>query len=121
MAWLRRTYQFPVSTCGQDHTYTIADMQFDPDRRLLRSANGDITRLSRMESRLLTLLVERAGEVMEPDLVSECMWAEERETGFALLRNLVYRLRKKIEPYPEHPQYLVTIPGHGYRLAAPGT
>jgi two-component system, OmpR family, KDP operon response regulator KdpE len=38
----------------------------------------------------------------------------------AMLKNLVYRLRKKIEPDPNHPAYLLTDPGQGYRFVGKG-
>ena len=50
------------------------------------------------------------------DLIQNRNWAPDNRT----IDVLVGRLRKKIEPDPSHPEWIITIHGEGYMLADPG-
>jgi len=66
------------------------------------------------EFALLRALMERAGQVVAPAALMERVW------GYAvsddLLRMTIYRLRRKVEPRPTHPIYILTVPGTGLLL-----
>jgi two-component system phosphate regulon response regulator OmpR len=86
--------------------------EFDPARLELRDVNGPV-RLTAVETRLLTLLAERAGTPVSREELGQ--YAE----GTLNLRSVdvqVTRLRRKIEPDPRVPRYLQTVRGKGYLL-----
>ncbi|MBV9434724.1 MAG: winged helix-turn-helix domain-containing protein, partial [Acidobacteria bacterium] len=68
------------------------------------------------EYRLLEYLASHAGRVFTRDQLLDAVW---RDSHFVTLRSIdvfVRRLREKIEPDPEHPLYLKTVRGVGYRF-----
>lgn len=75
--------------------------------------------LSASEFRLLRFLMQNAGKVCEKDEIIEAVWKEsatqEGVTDQAL-DQIVYRLRKKIEPNPNSPVFIITVKGQGYRF-----
>jgi DNA-binding response OmpR family regulator len=71
--------------------------------------------LSRLEFRLLALLNEAGGAVRERDELGDAIWGRD-QWDLNMLHRLVHRLKEKIEPTPEQPHYIVTVPGVGYRL-----
>jgi predicted component of type VI protein secretion system len=71
--------------------------------------------LSRLEFRLLALLDEAGGAVRERDELGDAVWGRD-QWDLNMLHRLVHRLKEKIEPSPEQPHYIVTVPGVGYRL-----
>ena len=71
------------------------------------------------EFRLLKLMLENKGKVLEKDAVINAVWGDKTTTlGVTdqALDQLVFRLRKKIEPNPNNPVYLITIKGRGFKL-----
>jgi two-component system KDP operon response regulator KdpE len=85
-------------------------------RRVYR---GDIEiRLTPKEFELLTLLVRHAGRVLTHRTILKTIWGSNGVGQQEHLRVLVGQLRKKLEPDPAHPRYVVTEPWVGYRFAA---
>lgn len=81
--------------------------------------NGDlIENLSTKEYYLLEFLHTNAGRVCSKQEIWEAVWPEYGEEGMAdsPIQKLVSRLRGKIEPNPDRPQYIVTVWGRGYRF-----
>jgi DNA-binding response OmpR family regulator len=77
--------------------------------------------LSAREFELLVYLMRRAPEVVGPkELVEVVREYEPDHTGEAreIIKWYVYRLRKKVEPNPSEPRYIVNVRGVGYRFAA---
>lgn len=71
--------------------------------------------LSRLEFRLLALLNEAGGAVRERDELGNAIWGRD-QWDLNMLHRLVHRLKEKVEPLPDQPRYIVTVPGVGYRL-----
>lgn len=66
--------------------------------------------------RLLESLMVNAGRVLPADSLIATVWGAARADR-TMLKQLVYRLRAKIEPDPAHLTVTETIPGIGYALA----
>jgi two-component system alkaline phosphatase synthesis response regulator PhoP/OmpR family response regulator RpaB len=80
-------------------------------------ASGRPVRLTRTEFELLELFVSFPGEVLTRDFIQQQVWWDSRlYTHSRALDVHVQRLRKKIEPRPETPRYIVTVAGVGYRF-----
>lgn len=73
--------------------------------------------LSRTEYMLLRVLAQHAGRVLTHAQLLERVWGPGYEHEVEFLWVYVRRLRRKIEPDPRHPCYILTVPGVGYRLA----
>jgi DNA-binding response OmpR family regulator len=80
------------------------------------SVNGNPVCTTPTEYRLLEYLAAHPGRVFTRDQLLDAVW---RDSHFVTLRSIdvfVRRLREKIEPDPEHPAYLKTVRGVGYRF-----
>lgn len=74
--------------------------------------------LSRTEYRLLKYLMQHANDVCEYDTVIQAVWGSRRDKDS--LHELIYRVRRKIEPNPSQPRYLVIRSGIGVVLFPQG-
>jgi len=81
--------------------------------------DGVEIRLTPTEFSLLAQLVTYAGKVLTHRQLLQRVWGPEYGDEAEYLRVYVQRLRRKIEPTPTAPRYLLTEPGLGYRFAAP--
>jgi two-component system KDP operon response regulator KdpE len=95
---------------------TRGDLTVDFDRRRVHRGATEI-RLTPKEFELLTLLVSNAGRVLTHRTISKAIWGSQASEQSEHLRVLLGQLRKKIEPDPAHPRYLLTEPWVGYRFA----
>jgi hypothetical protein len=77
--------------------------------------------LTDLEYRLLLLLYGRLDKVCDKYQIVESVWGEDYidEVDDDRIGKLVNRLRRKIEPDPSGPRYLITVRGRGYRLVSP--
>lgn len=110
MAWVRRSWTVPVASLN---LILAGSDRLDPARRCLIKADGSEVRLTNLEFRLLHLLMSRPGQVFSADEIVHAIWGGYGEGDQVLLKNVVYRLRKKIEVDPSHPVLLQTWQG-GY-------
>jgi DNA-binding response OmpR family regulator len=91
------------------------DFSFDRSRRELFIDEQGPIHLTPLEARLMDYLILNAGQVMTAEAIIDHVWGPgggDRD----MLRQLVRRLRSKIEPNPSEPTYLETVPGLGYGL-----
>ena len=95
---------------------TIGDFAFDISRQEVTCAKGKNIRLTPMESRLLQVLIANVGHPRSREDLIERVWGYTGEGDYALVKNLVRRLRLKIESDPSSPRYIKTVPGVGYVL-----
>lgn len=111
---LRRTRPIPLSALGP---LTIQDLTLDSEQRLVVSPDGSTIRLTNLEFRLLFLLMRNAERVVPSETIVERVWGYGGEGDATLVKNLVSRLRRKVEPDPANPRYIKTVPGIGYSFA----
>ncbi len=81
--------------------------------------NGKQVKLTPIEYKLLYQLTRSAGKVLQHDQLLTKIWGPEYLGEFDYLRIYIRRLREKIEPDPQHPQYILTERGLGYKFAEP--
>ena len=84
------------------------------------SVRGSKVQLTPTEYDLLRLLVTQAGKVLTHRQILRQVWGEAYEQDTHMLRVNISNLRRKIEPNPTRPQYILTEPGVGYRLQTEG-
>lgn len=94
---------------------TIADLELDRSRSQVLVSDGTTIRLTSLEAKLLETLMINAGQVLPVDLLIQAVWGVDRADR-NMLKQLVYRLRIKLEPVLHKSMEIETIPGVGYVL-----
>jgi two-component system KDP operon response regulator KdpE len=84
-------------------------------KRVIRNGGGDIS-LTPTEWQLLEVLVRNRGRLVTQRQLLQEVWGPAYETESNYLRVYVAQLRRKLEPEPSKPRYLLTEPGMGYRF-----
>ena len=110
---LRRSLGTETVLRGQ---LTCSAFTIDFDRHRVHRGDEEI-RLTPREFELLTLLVSHAGRVLTHRSIQKAIWGSPASDQPEHLRVLMGLLRKKIEPDPARPRYLITEPWVGYRFA----
>lgn len=95
---------------------TAGVLKLNPDQMTLSREQGDAVRLTPLEVRLLLLLFSNAGQVVSTERILAHVWGSRAAGNSPLLKQLVHRLRQKIEYQPGVPCILQTVPNVGYRL-----
>lgn len=96
-------------------TFEFGPCEINPNARVLITAEGEQVPLTSMEFDLLKAFSERPNRVMTRDVLLEIAHGKDWEPFDRSIDVRITRLRKKIEPVPEHPVYLKTVRGVGYR------
>ena len=92
------------------------DLVIDRDRHLV-SRGEDKIRLTPKEFELLVFLAQHPGRVLTHRAILKAIWGPHAVDQPEHLRVLLGALRKKIEPDPARPRYIITEPWVGYRFA----
>jgi two-component system OmpR family response regulator len=103
----------------QTHELQVASFSIDLQHRLLTTPEAKRIRLSSLEARLLFMLMTNRNQVLESQLLAERVWLSCSAGDIRLVKNLIYRLRRKIERDPEKPRYIQTVAGLGYMFCSP--
>ncbi|HLF28285.1 MAG TPA: response regulator transcription factor [Anaerolineae bacterium] len=88
----------------------------DVERQMVSVNGGPPVRLTNLEFRLLQYLIANAGHTLAFDRLTNHVWGYRGLGDRQLLKQLVHRLRQKIERNPAEPYYLITVAGIGYTL-----
>ena len=99
---------------------TIGDLQLDLEKRELKR-DGKPVHLTPHQFDLLRLLARNEGKLLTHRMILKEVWGPGYGSESNLLHVHVSQLRRKIEPDPARPRYLLTEPGAGYRLVDPAT
>ena len=100
---------------GLQSTTTIGGLTVDYAQHRV-TMHGREVALTPIEYRLLAYLTQNAGRVVTQDLLLEHVWGAEYVGESHMLQVNVNRLRRKLEPDPAAPRYLLTRVGVGYYL-----
>lgn len=93
----------------------IDNLKMDVARRLV-TVNDEQVSLTPTEYEILRLLLQNAGKVLTHRQLLRQVWGTAYESEMHILRVNISNLRRKIEPDPSRPHYLLTEPGVGYRI-----
>ena len=111
--WLKRSWN---ASTGTLEPVSAGGMQIFPAERMVMKSNGQAVHLTGLELRLLYYLVGRAGEKVTTEELNQRVWGYTGEVDNTMLKNVVYRLRKKIEVDPANPKIIQTVTTGGYKL-----
>jgi len=81
--------------------------------------NGVEVALTPREYEVLAYLVRNAGKMLTHRQILQAVWGSGHGDESDYVWTYVRRVRRKLEPDPEHPRYVLTVPGVGYRAALP--
>lgn len=98
--------------------FVSPNLRIDFERRTV-SAKGHTVRLTPKEFGLLHQLVTNQGKTLTHRWLLQSVWGPDYGEEMESLRVLVNQLRKKIEPDPHKPRYILTDPWVGYRFESP--
>ena len=112
--WLRR-----VGSVTADNLtpVKVGTLQLFPSERIVMLKNGGAVQLTNLELRLLYYLMNRPGQIVTIEELNQKVWGYTAEADNTMLKNVVYRLRRKIETDPANPLLIQTVVGVGYKLA----
>jgi two-component system OmpR family response regulator/two-component system alkaline phosphatase synthesis response regulator PhoP len=119
-ALLRRPRQAAATAAEagaqQQDIVRIREVEIDVPKRRVRVSGRDIE-LTDQEFRLLHLLATHAGIVFSREALLAKIWRGDTFVTVRSVDTLVKRLRRRFEPDPASPRYLLTVWGVGYRFA----
>lgn len=111
-ALLRRASGQPAKSAEQ---FEFGDIRVDLKNNEVTRNNQTLS-LSRGEYKLLRYLLEHRGSTISREELLDKVWGMESDTMSRTVDVHIANLRKKIEPDPRYPQYILTLKGFGYRM-----
>jgi two-component system, OmpR family, KDP operon response regulator KdpE len=111
-AALRRA---PTSVLGESRIVQLEGLEISFRDRQVK-VNGRVTRLTPTELELLHYFVRYPNMVLPHDRILQAVWGPDYGDEVEYLRVFVNQLRKKIEPNPAQPRFIITEPWLGYRF-----
>lgn len=115
LARLRAALRHRLQRVGAAPIVMFGAVEVDLVRHIVRR-EGQPVRLSRREFDLLRFLAEHADKVITHGQLLAAVWGPAHGDDVEYLRVYMRQLRSKLESDPQHPVFLVTEPGVGYRL-----
>ncbi len=109
-AWLRRAWT--VKTEALVSLY-VGSLRLNPTERAVLLADGSLVRLTNLEFRVLHLLMTHPGQTLTTEFIVDHVWGYSGDERH-LLKNVIYRLRRKVESNPGQPRYILTGTDGGY-------
>ena len=104
------------STVPKQAQLVAGELVLDTAEQVVRTSYGEV-RLTPLEFRLLHYLLINRGQIVPTEAILTHVWGYADSGDRALLKQLVYRLRQKMESLGTNGQYIETFPGVGYRIA----
>lgn len=113
-AHIRREREY--STAAQeDRKILVGSLIIDADARDAFFADRPAG-LTQKEFELLYILAKNRGRALARDWLFEEIWGYDAELGVKTLAVYIRRLRCKIEPDPDNPEFIQTVRGYGYKM-----
>ena len=94
----------------------VGECTIDPERMLITHKDGTQEELSHYEVGILKLLLAAKNTPVSRNEILNRIWGLESYPSNRTVDNYIVKLRKKLEPDPHNPRYILTIHGVGYKL-----
>ncbi len=98
------------------NTYKIGDKTIDFNSFEMHNADGSVTALTKKETMLLKLLIERKNEAVSREQILETVWNYDVYPSTRTIDNFILTFRKYFEPNQKSPIYFHSIRGVGYKF-----
>jgi DNA-binding response OmpR family regulator len=95
--------------------YTFGDIEVDFARAEVRRAGQPID-VTPLELKLLETFIAKRGRVLTRDQILDQAWGPSVHVTDRAVDAHIVNLRRKLEPRPETPRFLLSVRGHGYRF-----
>lgn len=115
MARIRVVLRRGTMLSSTPQQFEIGDLKIDFERRKVLLFENEI-HFTPIEFKLIKLLVDNRGKVMTHSLIHKNVWGYDTLDDYQSLRVYMASLRRKIETDTNHPRYLLTEVGVGYRF-----
>lgn len=112
-ALLRRAARVPAQFDGK---LRLGDLTVDLAEHVVNVRGRRPARLTATELKLFCLLARSPGRVRTRDELEAGLWGQALDNGHNTVNAYISELRRKIEPDPRRPRYIVTVRGQGYKL-----
>lgn len=99
----------------------LGPLSLDAAELTLRGLPRGHVRLTPLEARFLQLLIAHGGRTVSTDRLLVHVWGNRAGGNRQLLKQLVHRLRQKVEADPATPRLIKTVPNAGYSIDPAGT
>ena len=96
----------------------IGELEIHHEHRRVLVAGREV-RLNHGEYAMLYCMASSPGQVFSKAQLYAAAWGEEYLHGTNSVENIIWRLRKKLEPDPRNPIYIKTVIGMGYKMVVP--
>jgi len=114
-AWLRRSWSVPTSALDP---LKIGKVHLVPSDQTVAIEEGKPIHLTSLELRLLFILMSRPGRTVTAEELIHRVWGYSGEADNTVLKNVIYRLRRKIEAEVAEPPIIQTVAGVGYKFVS---
>lgn len=105
----------------EDPVFVIGRLSLDIERSEARVEGGAVFRLSPLELRLLRLLLSHRGRPVDADRIIGFVWADRDAADRESLKQVVHRLRRKLENAGGEAAWIEYVPNAGYAFTAPSS
>lgn len=112
-AWLRRSWTVQAEALD---SLNVSVFHLDPTKRQVALGDQEPIRLTNLEFRLIYLLMSHPGRIIATSEIIERVWGHYGDGDSNMLKNLVYRLRRKLDPDQTQPPFIHTEAGLGYKF-----
>jgi DNA-binding response OmpR family regulator len=112
-AWLRRSSSVPMYALDP---LKVGRVNLIPSERAIILDNGNPIHVTNLELRLLYILMGRPGRTVSAEELIQRVWGYGQEADNTVLKNTIYRLRKKVEIDPANPLIIQTVSSIGYKF-----
>jgi len=113
VARIRVALRHKLQQQGEKPIFQTGELSVDLVKRIVKVGDKEV-KLSPKEYDILRILVQHSGKVLTHQYLLDQVWGGSTDVQY--LRVYVRQLRQKIERTPDHPEYITTETGVGYRL-----
>jgi two-component system KDP operon response regulator KdpE len=119
LARVRAALRRATGTAADVPSFEVGDFRVDLEGRRVHARGAEV-RLTPKEFDLFVYFARHPNKVITHRTLLQAVWGEASQEQPEYLRVFMGQLRKKLEPDPSNPKYLVTEPWVGYRLNPAG-
>jgi two-component system, OmpR family, KDP operon response regulator KdpE len=119
LARVRAILRRVTHPAGSRPRIVLEDRAIDFQSHQIQGPDGRITHLTPKECQVLRHLVSHANQTLTPQSLAQTIWQRDGSGQIEYVRIVVKQLRRKLEPDPNNPRYILTQRSAGYQFQLP--